>query len=84
MKDLAIDIIDQWRRNQLSAPQADDFATYSIWRDEADYEIDWSSDAQAIQRFINAVGYPYAGARTTVGAADAIRFSMQLYFPRCA
>jgi methionyl-tRNA formyltransferase len=74
MKDLAIDIIDRWRRDQLSAaPQREDFATYSIWRDEADYEIDWSSDAQAIQRFINAVGYPYAGARTTVGATDTIR-----------
>jgi methionyl-tRNA formyltransferase len=74
MTDLAIDIIDQWRRSQLPiTPQQENSATYSIWRDEEDYEIDWSSDARAIERFVNAVGYPYAGARTTVGGAETIR-----------
>ncbi len=74
MKDLAIDIVDRWRRNQLSAtPQQEDSATYSIWRDAADYEIDWSSDAQAIERFVNAVGFPYPGARTTVGGTEIVR-----------
>jgi methionyl-tRNA formyltransferase len=74
MTDLAIDIIGQWRRSQLSVtPQQESFATYSIWRDEEDYEIDWSSDARAIERFVDAVGYPYAGARTTVGGVDTIR-----------
>ena len=74
MTDLAIDIVDQWRRDQLSGtPQQENHATYSIWRDEEDYEIDWSSDAQAIERFVDAVGYPYAGARTTVGGIETIR-----------
>jgi methionyl-tRNA formyltransferase len=74
MTDLAIDIIDQWRRSQFSVtPQQENSATYSIWRDEEDYEIDWSSDAPAIERFVDAVGYPYAGARTTVGGVDTIR-----------
>jgi methionyl-tRNA formyltransferase len=74
MTDLAVDIIDQWHRNQLSSTQQQETsATYSIWRDEEDYEIDWSSDASAIERFVNAVGYPYAGARTAVSGVETIR-----------
>jgi methionyl-tRNA formyltransferase len=74
MSELAVEIVERWRRDQLSAtPQREDLATYSIWRDDADYEIDWSEGAEAIQRFVNAVGYPYAGARTAVGGAEKIR-----------
>lgn len=74
MTDLAIDIIDQWRKGQISvSPQQESCATYSIWRDEEDYEVDWTSDARAVERFVDAVGYPYAGARTTVGGVDIIR-----------
>ena len=74
MTDLAVDIVGQWRRDQLSvAPQQNSYATYSIWRDDEDYEIDWASDAHAIERFVNAVGYPYAGARTTVGGIETLR-----------
>jgi len=43
-------------------PQAEVEATYSVWRDEEDYLIDWSQSAAQISRFINAVGYPYRGA----------------------
>jgi methionyl-tRNA formyltransferase len=39
-------------------------ATYSLWRDDQDYFIDWSWDADRIQRFVNAVGFPYLGAAT--------------------
>jgi methionyl-tRNA formyltransferase len=42
-------------------------ATYSIWRDEQDYRIDWSEDATTIARFIDAVGPPYKGACAYVG-----------------
>lgn len=41
-------------------------ATYSLWRDENDYWIDWSQPAQTISRMVDAVGSPYAGARTRV------------------
>lgn len=76
MVDIAVDIVEQWRRGELaSTPQREDLATFSIWRDDADYEIDWSNRADAIERFVNAVGYPYAGARTTVGRAETIRVS---------
>lgn len=50
---------------QFSAiPQDESAASYSIWRDEQDYKIDWSKSATEIRRFIDAVGYPYQGAST--------------------
>ena len=36
--------------------------TYSLWRDEDDYRVDWYKSAEDIDRFIDAVGYPYSGA----------------------
>ncbi|GHT22587.1 methionyl-tRNA formyltransferase [Bacteroidia bacterium] len=44
--------------------QNDEDATYSLWRDDEDYFIHWGDSAENIKRFIDAVGYPYAGART--------------------
>ena len=48
------------------APQEQNnyYATYSVWRDEDDYEINWNDSAENIKRFIDAVGYPYKGAST--------------------
>lgn len=37
-------------------------ATFSLWRDEEDYLINFNDSAENIQRFIDAVGYPYNGA----------------------
>lgn len=37
-------------------------ATYSLWRDDDDYQIDWSQSAKSIRRMIDAVGHPYRGA----------------------
>jgi methionyl-tRNA formyltransferase len=48
-------------------------ASYSIWRDEEDYHIDWSRDAQELSRFIDALGFPYRGAKTRVGGLGYIR-----------
>lgn len=45
-------------------PQNHANASYSIWRNEDDYRIDWSWGANRIKRFIDAVGYPYLGALT--------------------
>jgi methionyl-tRNA formyltransferase len=47
-----------------AAEQNECEATYSIWRDSEDYFIDWTMGADQIVRFIDAVGSPYAGART--------------------
>lgn len=43
-------------------PQDENNATYSVWRDENDYVIDWYSSSEDIIRFIHAVGFPFLGA----------------------
>ncbi|QSS98030.1 formyltransferase family protein [Psychroflexus sp. ALD_RP9] len=50
--------------NLKSYPQDSSKVSYSLWRDEDDYKIDWSLDALKIKRFIDAVGFPYKGAYT--------------------
>lgn len=39
-------------------------ATYSVWRDEDDYRIDWTKDDRTIVRLIAAAGPPFPGAWT--------------------
>ena len=50
-----------------STPQDERRATYSLWRDEDDFFIDWSASADYIRRFVDALGSPYRGAATVVG-----------------
>lgn len=53
--------------------QDDSKATYSLWRDEEDYVIEWHRDSLEIERFINATGFPFKGASTIVnGEASRI------------
>lgn len=47
-------------------PQNDEDASYSLWRDDDDYNINWSLHSAEIKRFIDAVGFPYKGAMTIV------------------
>ncbi len=47
-----------------AVPQNEALATYSLWRDEEDYAINWKSDSESILRHINAVSTPYKGATT--------------------
>lgn len=47
-----------------ATPQDEGAASYSVWRDDDDYTIDWQQPAAAIRRLIDAVGYPYKGAAT--------------------
>jgi methionyl-tRNA formyltransferase len=44
--------------------QLESKATYSLWRDEEDYRINWNLSAIDLRRFIDAVGHPYSGAFT--------------------
>jgi methionyl-tRNA formyltransferase len=55
----------------LACPQDEAAATYSPWRDEDDYHIDWSRDAASIKRFIDALGYPYRGAFSSLDGTPA-------------
>lgn len=45
-----------------SKPQNESEASYSLWLDDRDYKIDWKKDSAYVQRFIDAVGFPYHGA----------------------
>lgn len=49
-----------------SSSQDERAATYSLWRDEMDYKIDWIKDAEYIQQFVYSLGFPFKGAYTTV------------------
>jgi methionyl-tRNA formyltransferase len=64
---LMFEILDKYRSMGILRGQAQDerLATYSLWRDESDYRIDWRQSSQKIKRLIDAVGLPYAGASTT-------------------
>lgn len=42
--------------------QIESDASYSLWRDEEDYHINWKWENYRIKRFIDSVGYPYLGA----------------------
>lgn len=44
--------------------QVESESSYSVWRDEDDYRIDWSKQSSDIRRLIDAVGFPYKGAST--------------------
>ncbi len=69
-------------------PQNEAQATYSPWRDERDYFVDWRESAEKILRFIFAVGAPYRGAAATLDGkivrildaqlADDRRFEMRM------
>lgn len=70
-RELAVEIVE---RIVAGAPlpaegQDEDAATYSLWRDEEDYWIDWSRDAGFLRRFVDAVGYPYRGAKSRLNGA---------------
>ncbi|WP_420581919.1 formyltransferase family protein [Reichenbachiella sp.] len=56
-----------------STVQVEKEATYSLWRDELDYLIDWNSNSRNILNFINALSSPYKGASTFVDGFAMIR-----------
>jgi methionyl-tRNA formyltransferase len=59
---------DILRKSQLGKlkyyKQNNNFASYSLWRDKFDYLIDWSWPAKKIARFVDALSWPYLGAKT--------------------
>jgi methionyl-tRNA formyltransferase len=63
---LLISIYEQISNNLIlkGIPQNHTQATYSLWRDDADYLIDWSKDSATIRRTIDALSFPFTGAKT--------------------
>lgn len=66
--DLAIDLVEKINKNAdiPSTKQEESQASYSLWRDNEDYTIEWDQTAEQIKRFIDAVGPPYKGSLSTV------------------
>lgn len=53
----------------LTAYDQDDLdASFSPWRNEDDYLINWNDCSEKIARFVDATGYPYAGAKTKMNS----------------
>jgi methionyl-tRNA formyltransferase len=65
---LAVDIAGHIRRGDalVGTPQDEATASYSLWRDEEDYRLDWTRSAGELRRHVDAVGFPYQGASTLV------------------
>ncbi|MEI8289513.1 MAG: formyltransferase family protein [Verrucomicrobiota bacterium] len=57
-----------------STPQDESKVTYSLWRDEEDYRIDWHEDSKKLEHFVACVGFPYKGA-TFVAKGNLYRLS---------
>lgn len=63
--DLILEILEKKHASTLEEQIQNDLeATYSLWRDETDYEIDWNLSSDKIVRTIHALGFPYQGAST--------------------
>lgn len=62
--ELVIDIMNMIHsRKAIAATTQDESeASYSLWRNDDDYAIDWNRDSEYIQQFVYSVGYPYKGA----------------------
>lgn len=63
---LVLEIVERLERGEALPEEEQDEAkaSYSLWRDEEDYEIDWSESAAQVRRLVDAVGSPYSGAST--------------------
>ena len=58
-------IIFDMKAGKIEAvPQNEDDATYSIWRNAEDYQIDWTKNSEEIYNFVRALGSPYPNAFT--------------------
>lgn len=53
-------------------PQDERKASYSLWRDENDYLLNWNDDSEKILRTIYALSYPYSGAQTLLNGERVI------------
>lgn len=85
--DLAVELLARIRcGGPATVEQPHDRATYSLWRDEQDYFLDWTMPAEVIRRSVDALGFPLAGARTRVDGeeilVDAVRPADDLAFER--
>jgi methionyl-tRNA formyltransferase len=63
--ELAVELVTKIRDGELALagyPQDENQASYSLWRDDGDYRIDWGQSAEDVDHFVRCVGIPYQGA----------------------
>lgn len=66
-------VIEQHAQGTLTfTAQDESAASYALWRDPLDLRIDWREYADQIERFVNAVGDPYPGARAFYGEQEIV------------
>jgi len=53
-------------------------ASYSLWRDDLDYRINWKMSSKKIQNFINSVGMPYSGASSILNGKEVRIFDCEI------
>lgn len=73
---MTLDLLADWPTR--GREQDEKLATYSVWRDELDYRIDWTQTAEQIRRLVDAVGHPYRGAATFSTWPAPIRFAREV------
>lgn len=79
IRDIVTFLLEQPDRSNLQMrKQVEDLATYSIWRDEEDYQIDWTKSADNILAFIDSVSFPYKGATTSLNGETLRVFSARV------
>lgn len=69
---LAVELLTKLNNGEIHIsgyPQDEKEATYSLWRDEEDYRINWNDDANNIEHFISCVGRPYRGASSILNGS---------------
>jgi len=73
-KSLVLEIVEKISADKdiSSIPQKESESSYSIWRDYEDYFVDWSKSSNEIKRLIDAVGFPYLGARSKLSDGSEI------------
>jgi methionyl-tRNA formyltransferase len=63
VSDMYIDMIRHITENNPSPTEMNTDESFCVWRNKDDYIIDLNWDAEKIKRFVDAVGYPYDGAK---------------------
>ena len=69
---MAIDLVTKLGNESITlegSPQDESKASYSLWRDDQDYRINWNDSAKDISHFISCVGSPFLGASTMLKGA---------------
>tara|TARA_B100000035_G_C20990882_1_gene550097 strand:- start:418 stop:1314 length:897 start_codon:yes stop_codon:yes gene_type:complete len=82
-KILASEIFNKISKGQKisSIPQKESDSSYSIWRNDDDYYIDWNKSSYEIKRLIDAVGFPYLGARSKLNDDSEIIIKDAMIYP---